>query len=168
MVRNTRVKQERIVEAVRRGLEGETAVAFLHQAGFAMTTAGIARHLRTMGGRGRLVEWIKAGMSNTTILARCFPEDAKDGIVTEAPSQGDLFGEEEASGPAAPLPFPKEDLFDTTKITLRIPTELHTALRLAARGEGTTQTQLIIDLLTSALSRIPNLPHDKADGDEDG
>jgi len=166
MVRNTRAKQERVVEAVRRGLEGEAAVEFLHQSGFAMTSTGIARHLRAMGGRGALLELIEAGKSNTEALAACFPEETFEATPTEAPSQGDLFEADDAPKPSAPLPFPKEDLFDTTKITLRIPTDLCTALRLAAKGEGTTQSQLIIDLLTSALSRMPNLPDEGGEDDE--
>ena len=130
-----------------------------------MTSAGIARHLRVMGGRGALVELIEGGKSNGEVLAACLHEDPHDALHLESASQGELFAEGDAPVPAAPLPFPREDLFDTTKITLRIPTDLYTALRLAARGEGTTQAQLIIDLLTSALSRMPNLPDDE---EEDG
>jgi len=163
MLRKARAKQERVIEAVRQGLEGEAAVAFLHQSGYAMTSAGIARHLRNLGGRGSIVEQIEAGRTNAEVLAAAFPEEGTAPVPDEAPSQGDLFEAAPQAAPA-PLPFPKEDLFETTRLTLRIPTDLHTALRLAAHAEGTTQAQLIIDLLTSAMSRMPNLPPEE-DGD---
>ena len=49
MVTQAQKKHERIVEAVRLGLDGEAAVDFVRQSGFALTTTGIARHLRKMG-----------------------------------------------------------------------------------------------------------------------
>ena len=155
MARQTREKQERIIEAVRHGLEGNVAVEFIRQSGYAMTVEGIARHLRTMGGRGRVQELIQQGKSNVEILAMCFPADDLASLKAEPPSQGELFAQDQF--PKRPVPFgpPPPLPFETTKITLKIPTDLHTAIRLAAEGEGVTQSQLIVNILTSALSRMP-------------
>ena len=45
MHRHSHAKQERIIEAVRQDLEGDAAVEFVRQNGFAMSSAGVARHL---------------------------------------------------------------------------------------------------------------------------
>ena len=74
MAKQTNAKLERVVEAVRQGLEGDAAIEFIHQSGFAMTPAGIARHLRRMGGRGRIQELIDEGLTNVKILRTCLPE----------------------------------------------------------------------------------------------
>lgn len=154
MTKQIRAKQERVIEAVRQGLEGDAAVEFIHQSGFAMTTAGIARHLRSMGGRAHVQDLIHQGLSNIEILAKCFPEDSPEGFPPEQPSQGELF--EDAHDP---LPFSIEGpLYDTRKLSIRVPSDLYEAIRLAARGEGKSQNELIVEILTSALSRMPRLP----------
>jgi hypothetical protein len=155
MVTQAQQKHERIVEAVRLGLEGESAVDFVRQSGFAITTTGIARHLRKMGGRGHIVALINEGRSNWEILQAAYPEERYEHLTVLPPSQGELFSEV----PKVPhnlLPF--QDLFESTKITLNLPNDLLEAIRMAARAEKTTQSQLIIDILTSAMSRIPEWP----------
>lgn len=163
MVTQALQKQERVIEAVRLGLEGEDAVDFIRQSGFAVTSTGIARHLRKMGGRGHIVELIKAGRDNWTILQTCYPEEPFEHIAVPPPSQCDLFTE---NPPAPKVPeslLHHQDLFECTKITLKLPNDLLEALRLAARAEKTTQSQLIVDILTSAMSQLP-----RGMGDEDG
>jgi hypothetical protein len=160
MVTQAQIKLERIVEAVRLGLDGDSAVDFVHQSGFAVTTTGITRHLRKMGGRGHIVALINEGRSNWEILQTAYPEERYEHLTVLPPSQGDLFTE----APKVPhnlLPF--QDLFESTKITLNLPNDLLEAIRIAARVEKTTRAQLIIDILTSAMSRMPEWPH----GDED-
>jgi hypothetical protein len=155
MVTQAQKKHERIVEAVRLGLEGETAVDFVRQSGFAVTTTGIARHLRKMGGRGQIVALINEGRSNWEILQAAYPEERYEHLTVLPPSQGELFNE----SPKVPhnlLPF--QDLFESTKITLNLPNDLLEAIRMAAKAEKTTQSQLIIDILTSAMSRVPEWP----------
>lgn len=160
MVTQAQIKLERIVEAVRLGLDGDSAVDFVHQSGFAVTTTGIARHLRKMGGRGYIVALINEGRSNWEILQAAYPEDRYEHLTVLPPSQGDLFTE----SPKVPhnlLPF--KDLFESTKITLNLPNDLLEAIKIAARVEKTTRAQLIIDILTSAMSRIPEWPHEDED-----
>lgn len=155
MVTQAQKKHERIVEAVRLGLDGEAAVDFVRQSGFAVTTTGIARHLRKMGGRGHIVALINEGRSNWEILQAAYPEERYEHLTVLPPSQGELFSE----SPKVPhnlLPF--QDLFESTKITLNLPNDLLEAIRMAAKAEKTTQSQLIIDILTSAMSRVPEWP----------
>lgn len=154
MTKQIRAKQERVIEAVRQGFEGDAAVEFIHQSGFAMTPAGIARHLRSMGGRAQVQDFVHQGLTNVEILAKCFPEDAPEDLPPEQPSQGELF--EDASDP---LPFSIDGpLYDTRKLSIRVPSDLYEAIRLAARGEGKSQNELIVEILTSALSRMPRHP----------
>ena len=156
MVTQAHQKQERVIEAVRLGLEGEEAVDFIRQSGFAVTTAGIARHLRKLGGRGHIVELIKAGRDNWDILQTSYPEEPLGHIAQLPPSQCDLFSE---NPPAPKVPeslLHHKDLFESTKITLKLPNDLLEALRIAAKVEKTTQSQLIIDILTTALSQVPH------------
>ena len=154
MTKQIRAKQERIIEAVRLGLEGDAAVEFVHQNGFAMTSAGIARNLRAMGGRAQVTDYIHEGLSNTEILAKAFPDSDPGDLPPEAPSQGELFHDSNEA-----LPFSIDGpLYDTRKLSIRIPSDLYEAIRLAARGEGKSQNELIVEILTSALSRIPHLP----------
>ncbi len=153
-----RAKQERIIEAVRHGLEGDAAVAFLHDSGFKMNSAGIVRNLKAMGGRGRLQELIHSGQSNHEILTACFPgDDDIDSMPVAAPSQTDFFDESPAS---AIVPFGRviPAQFETTKMTLVLPTDLHEALKAASRAENKSRNDLIVEILTSALSRLPALP----------
>ena len=156
MVTQAQKKHERIVEAVRLGLDGETAVDFVRQSGFALTTTGIARHLRKMGGRGHIVALINEGRSNWEILQASYPEERFEHLTVLPPSQGDLFSDNSPKVPDNLLPF--QDLFQSTKITLTLPNDLLEAIRLAARAEKTTRSQLIIDILTSAMSRVPEWP----------
>jgi hypothetical protein len=154
MAKQTQQKQERILEAVRCGLDGDAAVEFVHQSGFAMTTAGIARHLRKLGGRGNVVALIESGLSNLEILHTIYDDVDNDLESTHTPSQQDLFNEEPAAPKVPDNLLMHKDLFQSTKVTLKIPNDLHEALRIAARAENTTQSQLIVDILTNALSRM--------------
>ncbi len=148
-------KLERIIEAVRKGLDGDAAVEFVCRSGHAINANGIARNLRSMGGRGRIVELIRARKTNVEILNTCLAGmHMKETPIP--PTQEELF-------PQSPLHelgqgLGNEPLYDTTKVTLRIPSELFEAIRLAAKAEGKTQNQLIVDVLTSALSRMPPFP----------
>lgn len=162
MARQTKEKQERIIEAVRQGLDGDGAVEFIRQNGYAMTTAGVARHLRNMGGRRRIEEFIEQGLSNLQIMESCFPEADLSDFNAQAPSQGDLFQEELATA-RGPL-HPDTPLYATTKLSIRVPSELYEAIRGAAQGEGKSQNQLIIDILTSVLSRMPEHVQQEMEG----
>ncbi len=155
MSKHSHAKQERIVEAVRLGLEGMAAVEFIQKSGFSMTSAGIARHLKRMGGRGRILSLIESGKGNGDILEFVLPEENFEDIRLEPPNQQDLFGEPPEDHI---LPFDEgaAPLYDMTKLTIAIPSDLHEALRLAARAEGKTQNQLISEILISVLSRMPD------------
>ncbi len=149
--RNAR-KDARIIEAVRRGLDGNAAVDFLHSGGFALTPQGIARHLRELGGRGRIAGLIKEGRTNEEVLEACRP-NASEAAPLLAPEQGTLFGPLEAPYDG---PLDKDSpLFPTTRMTLRVPSDLFEALRLAAHAEKRTVNQLVVDTLTWAMSRLP-------------
>lgn len=150
MTRQSHLKQERIVEAVRLGFEGDDSVQFMHQSGYAMTAGGIARHLKKLGGRGRIDSMIQEGRSNVEILETCLPDEDTSEVRRLLPDDGDLFG-------ATAHIFGSEGapLYATTKLSLQIPSELHEALRAAAQAERKSQNRLIIELLTQALSRMP-------------
>lgn len=152
MSKQLAAKRERVIEAVRHGLEGEAAVEFIHQCGYAMTVAGIARHLRCMGGRGRVQELINAGKSNQEILDIYFP--GEETLPPLPPDQPELF-EEAFVIDHGPLTFPGAPEFETTKLTIKLPTELYEAVRIAARAEGKTQNQLIVDILGATLGQLP-------------
>ena len=160
MPTQTRAKQERIIEAVRQNLEGDAAVEFVCRSGYAMTSAGIVRNLRLMGGRGRIQDLIEAGHPNVEILHICFPDDEPEEHLLHPPLQPDLF--ESRTHTVSERSSDDDDvpLYETTKLSLRIPAELFEAIRLAARAEHKTQTQLVIDILTSALARMPEPPRD--------
>ena len=146
-------KAERIVEAVRRDLEGNGAVDFLRSGGFALTTQGIARHLRDLGGRGRVASLIKEGRTNEEVLDACHPNTPDAVAPLMAPEQGSLFGSEDA-----PYDGPLDrdsSLFPTTRLTIRVPSDLYAALRLAAHAEKKSVNQVIVDTLTWAMSRLP-------------
>lgn len=159
--KTTHAKQERIIEAVRLGLEGDAAVEFVRESGFAMTSAGIARHLRSMGGRGHVQELIDADLSNTEILQHCFPEEDMSHLHEAPPSQQELFDSEEHTPAVPPPDLTAAGMFETRKIALRLPSDLYEAIRLAAKAENTSKNQLIVDILTSALAQMPNLPMDE-------
>jgi hypothetical protein len=152
---NTRQKQERIIEVVRRGLEGETAVAFMRQSGFLVTPLGLVRHLRTLGGRAHLLELIHEGKSNVEILELQFPAERLSRLHSAPQEQADLFGGVDLSHEPVSLPNLLPGDFDTTRLTLRVPNDLYHALGIAARVEGVNRNQLIVDILTAALSRTP-------------
>ncbi|MDP7640535.1 MAG: hypothetical protein QGG73_12625, partial [Candidatus Hydrogenedentes bacterium] len=45
-------------------------------------------------------------------------------------------------------------LFPTTKMSITVPSDLYEAIRAAAVAEKKSQNQIIVELLTSALSRV--------------
>ncbi|HNV21020.1 MAG TPA: hypothetical protein PKM22_05195 [Candidatus Hydrogenedentes bacterium] len=164
MSRMTHAKQERIIEAVRRNLEGDAAVEFIRESGFAMTSAGIARHLRSMGGRGHVQELIESDLSNIEILQHCFPEEDLSHLHEAPPSQPELFDTSEHTAAVPPPDLATPSMFDTRKIALRLPSDLYEAIQLAAHAENTSKNQLIVDILTSALAQMPKLPREDEDG----
>jgi hypothetical protein len=151
-------KQERIIEAVRQGLQGDAAVEFVCRNGYAMNTAAIARHLRSMGGRGRIQELVGQGFSNLEILKTCFPNLDIDSIPFAPPRQEELFADSAPVAEDADSDTEDAPLYETAKLTLRVPSDLYEAIRFAARAENKTQGQLIVDILASALSRMPEPP----------
>lgn len=157
MTSQARAKQERIIEAVRRGLEGDAAIEFVCQSGYAMNTASIARHLRSLGGRGHIEQLISEGKSNIEILQLCFPEEDIVRLPAAPPTQFELF--EEEARPMTPLGEPEDSpLYETVKLTVHLPADLYEALRMAARAENRTRNEIIVDILTSALSQMPERP----------
>ena len=154
-----RAKQERIIETVRQGLEGDNAVEFLHNAGFATTQAGIVRNLRLMGGQGHVQELISRGLSNNDVLDLCLPHDDMQHAHRSLPHQADLFPDQ----PAHVHSMREDDvalasdipLYEMTKMTLRLPSDLYEAIGMAARAESKTRNDLVVEILTSALSRMP-------------
>ncbi len=163
MSRVTHAKQERIIEAVRLGLEGDAAVEFVRASGFAMTSAGIARHLRSMGGRGHVQELIDSDLSNIEILQHCFPAEDVSHLHEAPPSQPDLFDSDEHHPVVPPPDLTAGGMFETRKIALRLPSDLYEAIQLAAKAENTSKNQLIVDILTSALAQMPKLPPEVAE-----
>ena len=149
----TRARQESIIEAVRQGLEGDAAVEFVCRSGYAINTAAIARHLRAMGGRGHILELIRNRKTNSEILHLCLGDAPVEEAAPASPKQEDLFPQPHVSD-STPLPDGRP-LYETTKVSLRLPSDLFEAIRLAARAEGKSQNQLVVDVLTSALSRMP-------------
>lgn len=157
MSRQLRHKQERIVEALRLGLDGEDAVEAIRKAGYALTPAAFARQLKTMGGRPRVEALLAEGKSNIEILEICVPGEDLEHLKHEPPSEAEALDAE--TGPSKrTLSFNRPDgpVYETTKLTVHLPADVYEAVRLAAKGEGKTQNQLIVDLLTQALSRMPD------------
>ncbi len=152
-----RQKQERIIEAVRRGLEGEAAIAFMRQSGFLTTPIGLVRQLRSLGGRARILEQIHEGKSNVDILELQFPAERLARLRPATQEQADLFGAVDLSHEPVTLPNLLPGDFDTTRLMLRVPNDLYHALGIAARVEGVNRNQLIVDILSTALSRTPGL-----------
>lgn len=152
-IQQTREKQERVIEAVRQGLEGPEAIDFIHQSGYAMTPSGIARHLRSMGGRKEVSEKIQQGHSNWDILEAVFPDDTIE-RPDSGPSQAELFGDSDPT--PAPVQHTADAMFETVRMTIRVPEDLHEAIKIAAKAENTRQNDLIVKLLTQALSRMPH------------
>ena len=152
MPTHRREKQERVIEAVRRGLEGDAALEFVRVSGYAMTQAGIARHLRGMGGRGRIQQLLDAGRTNAQIIEICYPGEDFSVFHDGEPEQGELFHD------AVRVSLTPD--YGDRKLTIRVPEDLYEALRLAARVEQKTRNDLIVEILTAALSRIPRRPQD--------
>ena len=147
----TREKQLQVIEAVRRGLEGTDAIDFIRQSGYAMTPSGIARHLRSMGGRATVAERIADGMSNVDVLQAAFPDEDLGDVAAAEPSQADLFGEEDP----APVAHAPQSMFESVRMTIRVPEDVHEAIKIAAKVEGKRQNDLIVELLEQGLSRLP-------------
>ena len=150
MTRQSHLKQERIVEAVRQGLEGDATLEFMHQSGYAMTAAGIARHLKKLGGRGRIESMVQEGHSNVEVLDACLPDEDLSEVRKLLPEEGDLFG-----ASAAAVRVENSPVYATAKLTIQIPAELYEALRAAAQAERKSQNRLITELLTKSLSNMP-------------
>jgi predicted HicB family RNase H-like nuclease len=150
MTRQSHFKQERIIEAVRQGCEGDATIEFMHQSGYAMTAAGISRHLKKLGGRGRVASMVEEGRSNVEILEACLPDEDLSEVRRLLPEEGDLFG-----ASAAVVRVENAPLYSTTKLTIQIPSELYEAVRAAAQAERKSLNRLIVDLLSESLSRLP-------------
>ncbi|MBI1321501.1 MAG: hypothetical protein GC168_21490 [Candidatus Hydrogenedens sp.] len=161
MARTSRLKQERVVEAVRLGLEGDEALSFIHQSGFALTGAGVARHLKALGGRGKVLAAIAEGLTNREILERVFPGDDLDEVPVHEPEQPELFKAEKRDDEDG-LADPPGGGFEHTKLTLTLPTDLYQAISLAARAEKKSRADLIIEVLTAQLSLLPMYPGEES------
>lgn len=151
MARQSHLKQERIIEAVRQGLEGDATLEFLHQSGYAMTAAGVARHLKKLGGRGRVEQLVQEGHTNVEILEACLPDEDLSEVRRLLPEAGDLFG-----ASAHVVRVEDSPVYATAKLTIQIPADLYEALRAAAHAERKSQNRLITELLTRSLSRLPS------------
>jgi predicted HicB family RNase H-like nuclease len=155
MTRQAPHKQERVIETVRLGLEGAAAVDFIHQSGFAISIPGIARYLKTLGGRTHVKELVDRGMSNIEILKACLPANELEGIPQAQPSQTELFVDMTRERNVETDEELSHHLYDTVKISLRLPADVYEAIRLASRAEQKTQNDLIVGILTRALSHMP-------------
>ncbi len=161
MAKQTVLKQERIIEAIRRDLPEDQAVVFVQSSGYAMTPTAYRRHLKRMGGRENVERLIRSGKSNREIMEFLFPEANLTELPLQPPVQGQLFVDLTVAGPTEPEP-PDSPVYDTVKLTLHLPADVYEALRLAARAEGKTQNRLITELLTTALSQGPRFPEDNS------
>ena len=164
MTKQIRRKQERCIEAVRQRLENEDALAFIHECGFAMTESEMLRHRQSFGGREVILLRIGENKSNVKILSSHFQKEDFSDRNIEVSHQDDLF----AKNPTATgtIPFAKDSTeeFETTKITLGIPSDLYQALRMASKAEGKNKTQLIVEILAVAMSRLPKQSSDEETG----
>lgn len=165
MTKQIRRKQERCIEAVREGLEGDGAVAFIHDCGFAMTESAMTRHLQTLGGRDAVSKCIDENMTNVEILSLHFSGEDFSELNQALSQQGDLFVKDAKSGGTIPFSRDSTEEFETTKITLSIPSDLYQALRMASKAEGKNKTQLIVEILTMAMSRLPAQSSDEETGE---
>jgi len=167
VTRQTKAKQERIIEAFRQGLDGEVAVRFVRESGFAMTALGLARLAGKLGGRDNVLRLIEDGYSNDQVLQRCLPEDEHLQAEAIPPNQPPLFVEETPPVPALSA-VPRSIAFEHTKLTLRVPNDLYAAIKLAAHAEGKSRTDLVVDILTRSLSSMPGpFPAETSDGQWD-
>lgn len=160
MTKQLHAKQERVVEAIRQGLEGDAAVEFVHQSGYAITPMAMVRTIKSLGGRGNVQDLIQRGHSNVEILKECLPNEDLSDVKAEPPKQVELFELEEEPVAAFPVSHGVPELYATTKMTLTMPSDLYEAIRLAAKVEGKAKNQLIVDILTAYLSRVPALPEE--------
>lgn len=151
MGQQTEAKRDRVVEAVRRGFEGDAAVEFVQQSGFAMSVAGLARHLRALGGRERVLKLVERGFSNEEIMEGSMAH-SESRTRKVAPRKLDTI--KSSLRPTDERRISDDALFPTKRLSINVPTELYEAIRLAARTEGKTQSQLISELLIAALSRM--------------
>ena len=159
MAKSSRAKQDRVLEAIRHGLDGEAAVEFVHQNGFAIALPGFVRYVRQMGGRKKILDLMAEGANNAEILRTCLPEDEDHPMETLPPNQRELFPREEVTGD---IEFHNIEgvEFEFTKFTVKMPTDLYTAIGLAAKVENKRRNDLIVDILTEAMSRMPQLKED--------
>jgi len=155
MAQHVNAKRELVVEAVRQGLEGDDAIEFIRQSGYAMTQAGVARHLRLLGGRGRVQELINDGKSTLEILQICLPDEDFSDIEQEPPDQGELFSEDVIQSTGSLEDRINAPLYETTRMSIRLPADLYEAIRVAAKVERKSQNLLIVEILESALSQMP-------------
>lgn len=148
MSRQSSVKQERVVEAVRQGLSGEAAVDFIHHCGYAINESSIERVLKTMGGKVRVLNLLDKGLSNVEAIQVCTPDADLSELKDQAP--------EPETAPQA-NPFSEDDapIYPTTKLSLKIPSHLYEAIRAAAQAEGRSQNELIVNILGAKLGRSP-------------
>ena len=162
MASKSTLKRERVLEAVRRNLQGDEAIDFVRQSGYAIASAGFTRLLNQLGGRDHIQRRIQEGKSNLEILGECFPDADLSGLPVPEPVQEELFVDlTEPKG--ADWPPPGEGpLYDTVKLTLNLPSDVYEALRLAARCENKSQNQLIVEILTTALSQMRPPPEENA------
>lgn len=147
-------KQERVLEAIRLGLTQEAAVDFVHTSGYAITAKGVERYVQALGGLERVHALIAEGKSNLEILATCVPAAS----TAELKAHMSTLPEHLSSVPSPIEPLVRPDdapLYDTVKMTLHLPADVSEAIKLAAHAEKKTQQQMIVKLLTSALSRLP-------------
>ncbi len=148
-------KYERVVEAVRRGLEGDDAVAFIQESGFAITSRGIARILHAMGGRKEVEKRIGEGLSNLDIVRIALPDYDIHAIPPPLPEQQLLFTPESDDSEEPDEELMDSPLYDARKISLKVPADLFEAIRLAAKAEKKSQNALIVEILKAALSELP-------------
>jgi len=160
--RQSKAKLECLLQALREGCRGSHAAAYVRRSGFALTAPGVEQRLRQLGGEAAVYARIAAGWSNAEIVEEAFPGENLEWMKGLPPKQGELFEAlPSAANTAALWPAAKAAPFESTRITLRVPSDLYEAICIAARVEQTSRTQLIVDLLTSALSRIPELPREE-------
>jgi hypothetical protein len=148
MQKTVHTKLWAVVEVVRQGKSGDDAVLFLQERGCRMSSGAIARALRGLGGRGEVERQIAEGRTNEEI-ADSSPQSAR----SERGGRRELFDSAEND---ALKTGDERPLYPTTKMTLTLPSDLFEAITLAARGERKSKNKLVVDLLTSALSRMPD------------
>ena len=150
MSRQSSVKQERVVEALRQGLSGEAAVDFIHQCGYAINETSVERVLKTMGGKTRVLNLLEKGLSNVETIQVCMPEADLSALKNQTPLEETTAQADAFSGEDAPI-------YPTTKMSLKIPSHLYEAVRAAAQAEGKTHNELVVNILSARLGRSPKI-----------